>query len=158
MPPKTIFYIYTPDKPRTAQEEIVKQMGFPIVSTTELNGFIDRLYNHRYYSRNTHCAVSGSIQVFKPHDNDLRSRPEPKFAGDWIDVPSNVTCISVPGKEGIAFVEGHMLLSPTTAERMLGRDAIIKAPKANTWRFHDRGGPLRGAECLAMLWLVPRKY
>ncbi|KAK4898623.1 hypothetical protein LTR27_003795 [Elasticomyces elasticus] len=101
MPPKTIFYIYKPDKPRMAQEEIIKQMGFPIVSTTELNGFIDRLYNHSHHSRNTHYVVSGSIQVSKSHDNDLRSRPEPKFVGDWIDVPNNVTYISVPGKEGI---------------------------------------------------------
>ncbi|KAK5729925.1 hypothetical protein LTR17_011564 [Elasticomyces elasticus] len=135
MPPKKIYYIYNPDKPHTAEEEIVKQKGFPIVSTTELNGTGERLFNHSHHSKNTHYVVSGSIQVSKSHDNEFRLRPEFSYAGAWIDVPSNVTYIAVPGPEGCTFVEGHTLLSPTTAERMLGRKAIVKVPKATPGAF-----------------------
>ncbi|KAK4949387.1 hypothetical protein LTR10_012005 [Elasticomyces elasticus] len=135
MPPKKIYYIYNPNKPHSAEEELVMQRGFPIVSTTKLNGTGERLFNHSHHSKNTHYVVSGSIQVSKSHDNDFRFRPDFKFPGDWIDVPSNVTYIGVPGKEGCTFVEGHTLLSPTTAERMLGRDAIIEAPKTKSGAF-----------------------
>ncbi|KAK5708307.1 hypothetical protein LTR97_000847 [Elasticomyces elasticus] len=139
MPPKKIYYIYNPNKPHTAEEELVISAAefsvALVVNLTYIPHSGERLFNHSHHSKNTHYVVSGSIQVSKSHDNDFRFRPDFKFPGDWIDVPSNVTYIGVPGKEGCTFVEGHTLLSPTTAERMLGRDAIIEAPKTKSGAF-----------------------
>ncbi|KAK5726719.1 hypothetical protein LTR15_002607 [Elasticomyces elasticus] len=134
MPPKKIYYIYNPDTPHTAEEEFVIQKGYPIVSTTPL-GPGGRLFNHRHHSRNTHFITSGSIKISKSPDNELRLRAEEKFPGEWVDVPSGVDYIGVAGEKGCTFVEGHTVLSPTTAERMLARKAIVVDKKKTLGAF-----------------------
>lgn len=86
-----------------------------------------RLLQHRHHSNNTHFIIAGSIAIARSRDDEPRTRGADKGPGEWVTLPRNVDYIGEAGEDGCTFVEGHTLLSPTTAERYFQRGTIICA-------------------------------
>ncbi|KAK3115852.1 hypothetical protein LTR53_004411 [Teratosphaeriaceae sp. CCFEE 6253] len=136
MPARTIYYVYNIDRPMSRHEERVIAMGYKYVSTTYLLPG-DRLEVHSHQSPNTHLVISGFIELVRPDDNlGLRARTGPNSE---IAIPSGMEYKGEAGDTGCTFVEGHTLLSPTTANRFESRGTIKRARRGDEGAFTTVG-------------------
>ena len=84
---------------------------------------------------NTHLIVSGSIDIGKARDNDFKLRRVTYGPGDRVTLPRDVDYRGEAGDDGCVFVEGHTLLSPTTAERFWQRGTIVVVSEGTPGAF-----------------------
>ena len=96
---------------------------------------VDRLLDHSHHSKNTHLIVSGSIDIGKSRDGDFKFRRITYGPGDWVPLSSDVEYRGEAGDEGCVFVEGHGVLSPTTADRFEGRGTIVRVREGTPGAF-----------------------
>jgi len=100
---------------------------FPLSSkaqklTSQFSG--GRLNKHGHNNPNTHKVLFGGMKIVRP-DSEAKYI-QAASAGSSVPVAQDVCYIGVAGDKGCLFVEGHKLLSPTTAARFADRGTIVK--------------------------------
>ncbi|KAK3678621.1 hypothetical protein LTR78_001919 [Recurvomyces mirabilis] len=128
------YYFYNPARPLTEAEQDVRNKGYNYVSTTILEPH-GKLQEHRHSSHNTHEIIRGSLKADKMHKGSPTFRAIFQLVGKVINLPAHVDYQGEAGLDGCDFVEGHMVLSPTTAERFEARGMIVKASKGTEGAF-----------------------
>ena len=96
---------------------------------------LDRLQTHHHNSRNTHLIIAGSVDIGKARDEQFKFRRVTYGPGEWVDLPSGIDYRGEAGDQGCVFVEGHTVLSPTTAERFERRRDIKRVPEGTPGAF-----------------------
>ncbi|KAK4580002.1 hypothetical protein LTR86_000204 [Recurvomyces mirabilis] len=132
------YYIYNPARSLTEAEQKVRSKGYNYVSTTVL-GPHGKLQEHRHSSHNTHEIIRGSLKADKMHKGSPTFRAIFQLVGKVINMPAHVDYQGEAGPDGCIFVEGHKVLSPTTAERFEARGTIVKASKGKKGAFPVTG-------------------
>ena len=76
-----------------------------------------RLNEHHHGSTNTHLIFDGDMEIGKSRNDELRFRSVYKGAPGEVVVDRELEYMAVAGPKGCKFVEGHTVLSPTSAIR-----------------------------------------
>ncbi|KAI1867281.1 uncharacterized protein JN550_007012 [Neoarthrinium moseri] len=148
-------------EPQGKFEEAVIEAGYPWVRTNTIEktrmadfdpSYIDRLNAHSHSGTNTHLIVDGDLRfnVKRAQGGDLDSR-EACDSGDICYQHEfyvlEKASYSATTTTGATFVEGHRCLSPTTAERFMGRGTLTARPVAevDTKQLPARTAPAKSS-------------